>query len=230
MWILLFLSFDWIQARTVMSVDDAKRIDGYHEYQIEVKEINQQRQAGLGDFLNEVRNHEINREQALPAFLAEKKQVQSEMSDSSKFYKQWLSEVDEREQLREKARLSYLKQSRLSNSQFKKKVRVTEEQELGLSESINRVDWSKRRFAPGSSSPSGGGRANSYSPNARDTSMPFPGSAPLGEMDMESPAAAPPDYFESDPIPPPPPSEIFDPSSGGFFPPPVEDFAPPPVE
>jgi hypothetical protein len=229
LWILIASIFFPANARVVKSADEAKRLEGFWDYKLEMKQFDDERMGGLKQFLKERSQYEREREKFLKSFLEEQKKQSQALSDVSKSYHEWQIEVYNREESRERARLGHIQQQIKAHEKSKKTVHVTEAEELGLASTPIRVDWRKRKFAPRDDR---SGRSQ-FNPIPSDPSYPPPPSDPFpaqGEPEFASP---PPDYFESDAPPPPYSPELYDPNSGHFAPPPpppppVEDFAPPP--
>ena len=245
--LLLLPSLTW--ADPVPPSWDENRRAGFREHQQQEKVFDRERLKGERAFIEEQEEWERQRQASIADYKKESKTASP--SENGPEYKEYLKEAEAEKKARRQITQEYSREkAAVAKRTTGKGVKLTEEEELGLTQTRPRYDVGRRvlygapsKFATGGASRGGGSRSNSrftpppasFGGNAGGfTPPPAP---PVQDGDLIPPPMfddgggediPPPPPVEYDDLPPPlPPGDAFDPDD---FPPPPDfgDFPPPP--
>lgn len=208
---------------------DEDRLSGFREYVRQQKVFDREREKAEQAYLEEKEEWERQRQLAIKDYKKEKK-VSSPLEGGPE-YREYLSQLKDKNKEREEIRQTYSREKARMLSQKRRKIDVTEAEELGLKQARPRYEVSKRvlygapsPYGKSGSQANGGGRR--YTPPSSSNRFSSPGSAFQGEAGGDFP---PPPSFDGSDLPPPPPIDYED------LPPPpppdsfeVDEFPPPP--
>lgn len=192
---------------------EEQRLQGFAEHNRKKAVADKEREAGAGEVKKKREEWEKSLAASVGEYKAWKAQQAKGVDESSPEYRQDQEFKKRQARELEEARRQYIKERNAKLARRKSNVKLTEEEELGLENSVNRVadrDRALNGGKPGSSRTSGRPSFNN-------------GSADFGEApQFNSPPPPPPptpEFYESEvPPPPPPPPDFEEP-----IPPPVFD-------
>ncbi len=200
-----------LSAREVDTPEEEVRIQGFPEQREFNEAAEKNRLSDLEAHKKKNAEWEDLKNASLKELQLQKKLQANTVDDSGPDYHDYLLEKERASARLEGIRKKFIQEKLETRARNKRKVQLSEEEELAIYEKSARVDWKKRKFI---AKPSGNSGTTTSRPQ-------FGGSefAPPPPSNENSPG-----YFESMPPPPPPPIP-YEPSFDSEFPPPP----PPPM-